>query len=279
MNQSTIKRRIISTSIYLLVFICGAFCYRCYVKYKNELVESDKFADSTTIFEIGTATELDFTCTGLCFNDNDSTWLIGNFGNITPKETDGRPSIEIYTKDFQHLSSIPVGKIFPKMKDIQGVAYSPKDSTIWFCSFDEGIVRKIDMSAHLIDSLLIPQPTGIALNESGNELYILTPKELINFKSEGGGLSHINIPGQDALSYSNGVLYMTSGLDYQNDQYVHVIDPKSLRIVEQYKMHGSDAIEGIAFVDSTIYIANDGIYHQSKSAKNRILKYNKFHLR
>lgn len=218
---------------------------------------------------------LDFTCTGLAYDSNNREWLIGDLGAKSNKDVTS-PQIKIYNKDFtQMVRSIPLYKFYPRMKDIQGIAYNAADSTILFCSFDEGILRKIDGGGYLLDSLNVTQPTGVAIESKTQNVFILTMDALIKLDNSFRLRNHtkISLPGQDQLCVYDNYLYLTYGLDYGNSQYMAEIDLNTLAIKRQWQMEGSYAIEGVAAMKDTFFIANDGEYHSAHNPKNYISVY------
>jgi DNA-binding beta-propeller fold protein YncE len=123
-----------------------------------------------------------------------------------------------------------------------------------------------------LDSLSISKPTGVAIDQATGHLWVLTFTDLIEYTKEFRQISTFPIhkDGQDQLAILNGKIYITHGLDYSKDQFVSVFDIATRRIDETYTVDKSYAIEGIAIVDSLVYIANDGLYHDAKIKRNQV---------
>lgn len=212
----------------------------------------------------------------MAFNTKDSVWYVGNIGKDLPECISKSPSIEIFNADFsKNLGKISLRGIMQPNSYIQGIAYDSADDAIWFCSFEEGMVRKISKRREVLDSVNIFHPTGICIDEKTRDIYILTMNSIIRLDKDMviKALNRMEIPAQDQLAFHDGNLYMTSGADYNEPQFLHRINAKTLNVDTCWAMEGSYAIEGLAFKDSILYIANDGLYHSAKVPENKVIMY------
>lgn len=88
-----------------------------------------------------------FTCTGLTYHENENVFYVGNIGKSSPETAGFQPTIVKLSDDFSEvIEEIPLSKIFPSMKDIQGLAIDYSDNSIWFCSTGENMIRHISES-------------------------------------------------------------------------------------------------------------------------------------
>lgn len=214
------------------------------------------------------------TCTGLFYDEKMNVFYVGNAGKELPKEKNFRATIEIISNDFKKIiKTIECYKLFPEMKDIQGVTKGT-DETIWFCSYGENKVRNIDINGNLIFEFYVKQPSGIAFDFKNKNIWILTNKKLVNYTLEGNEIKSypIKIKGQDQiyLDEKNDILYITAGIDYQKESYVYSINLKNGDVNLVYILEDSFAIEGISIVGNNLFILNDGYYHDAKVPFNQI---------
>lgn len=81
--------------------------------------------------------------------------------------------------------------------------------------------------------------------------------------------------GQDHLCFSaEHKICFSVGNDYQGeDNYVVICSPETTTIEHAYQVIGSYSIEGICIIGSTLYVANDGNYHEAKINNNYIATY------
>lgn len=222
---------------------------------------------------------LRFTCTGLCYNEKDHLFYVGNIGASTPADFgNGRSTIMVLSEGLDTcLYELAIADTFPAMKDIQGVTYDPVDHTLWFCSFSENKVRHISLKGNPLLQFAIQQPTGIAYDSKRDALWILTYSELLLISKEGEVRVRypIEIDGQDQLFYDSikDRILMTAGLDYQGTGLVFEIHPENGYRKVLYRLIDSHAIEGIVLKNNQLFIANDGYYHQAKIPFNQINVY------
>lgn len=220
-----------------------------------------------------------FTCTGMCMDTINHQIFMGNIGIFTPDASDEMKStIVVLTEDFSTLiREIKLYELYPNMKDIQGVAYTEKDTTLWFCSFSEDKVYHTNMYGECIDTYSISQPTGIAYDPSRNCVWVLTYSKLIQISVPGElQISYdVKVDGQDQICYdlNNDRLLMTAGLNYQGSNYVYEINLQDGAYDLLYSLQDSYAVEGIALVDGYLYIANDDLYHNAKIPQNLVNRY------
>ena len=115
-----------------------------------------------------------FTCTGLAYDEDSDTFIVGEIGALLPGEQI-RSSIIRLSADFSKVEeTIPLYNVFPKMGDVQGITIDTSNDSIWFCSPQESVIRNISRAGVSISSISINRPTGIAYNKVDDSLWILT---------------------------------------------------------------------------------------------------------
>ncbi len=218
-----------------------------------------------------------FTCTGMVYDTCERMFYVGDIGTVNPDDTLFHPCIEVLSEDLKHLvRTIPLYKHFPVMKTVQGVAVDYADNTLWLCSFEEGLIRHITKQGEHISSIELSQPTGIAYDATTGHLWVLTYDALMEMTKTGNVLRSFEFheAGQDQICVKGDTIYVTSGLDYHNPQYLHLVDKRDGYKIATIQMDASFAIEGVVVIDSLCYIANDGLYHKAREPRNVIQEYN-----
>lgn len=82
-----------------------------------------------------------------------------------------------------------------------------------------------------------------------------------------------DIKDQDQLLIIDGELLFTAGADYLGDKnYLYRINKDGkCRLLGPLK--NSYAVEGMVFIDDSLYVFNDGYYHDAKIKKNYVAVY------
>lgn len=198
---------------------------------------------------------------------------------MTPdSESSFQSVIEVVDAKFERVvRTIELYKVFPEMKDVQGVALNTSDSTIWICSCMENMIHQITMEGYPIASYEVDAPSGIAYNPEDCTLWVLTRDSLFEMDTNGEVLrsKEMHLRGQDQLYYDDktGLLYMTYGNDYSKPNNLCIISGESMEILYRYDLHASYAVEGVSIVDSMMYILNDGYYHSAEVPVNEVVVY------
>lgn len=205
-------------------------------------------------------------------------FYVGNIGKKQQGDsTDFSSSIELISGDLlSKKGQIRVGKMFPNIQDIQGVAVNEIDKTIWFCSCRENMVYHIEKSGLLIDTIRITSPSGICFDMDLNCIWVLNKTHLLKISNNNIEQSFpISVDGQDHLCYDSvrKKIMMTAGIDYFGDSYIYKIDKETGNFTIMSILKDSHAIEGIAYKNESIFIANDGFYHNAKNPTNQINVY------
>lgn len=163
------------------------------------------------------------------------------------------------------------------MKDIQGICMSDAN-TIWLCSYNENLIRAIDINGKSKASFPVDAPSGIAYQSSDNTLWVLTDTALLNCSLDGTVNKKITVrkAGQDQLylDEKNNILYFSAGNDYHGDSYIYKFDINTDILELEYVLKDSYAIEGISIIDDTLYVLNDGLYHDAEIRVNLVSLYN-----
>lgn len=271
------KRKFIIVFLtFAIVLICLAFpCIMARIKLNHC---HQIYADKIIKLPDKENNNLGFTGTGLFWDSNKKVFLIGNAGKIKPNEDAFQATIEIVDQDFSIIkSSIPCYLNFINMRDIQGVSKSI-DDTIWFCSYGENKVRHIDIYGNEIGSFSIAKPSGIAYDTRDNTIWILTDYYLYNCTYEGtiNKKIKVHVKGQDHLflDEKNNLMYFSAGANYYGDSYIYTLNLETNELKPLYVLKDSYAIEGITIIDNSLYVLNDGYYHNAKVAVNQVNIYN-----
>lgn len=239
-----------------------------------------------------------FTCTGLS-KFSDGTWLVGNHGwpNETQTPITLAASLVHLSSDFQTVLHEAVGTaITPTYTgSLQGVAIDT-DNTIWFCAPQFGKV--VHVHSHLsgtfgalIGSFDLALANGITVDTIRNQLIIVTNgvsstvDKVAKWYAKDGtlqattlGLGSLDIPDHfhfDATWGTAGMLWVTSGANHTPGR-IDAYDLASGTQCYQWLVKECGAIEGIHVERSggevTIYLANDGWYHNTYPELNQIFR-------
>ncbi|MCR5669700.1 MAG: oligosaccharide flippase family protein [Butyrivibrio sp.] len=220
--------------------------------------------------------ERQFTCTGLDYDNKEQTFVIGYCGKEKPEDDKFEAEIVTVSADFSKIiSELKAFENNPKLKDIQGVALE-KDG-IWYCSFGENRIRKVDNLGQTISELEVKKPSGVAVDPEDGSLWVLTDESLVNMAKDGLIIKtfKVKIAGQDQifLDKDNSCMYISAGDDYEKNQFVYVFDMSEESFKCKYILNGSYAIEGIYIMDGKLIVLNDGYYHRAKEAQNTVKIY------
>lgn len=68
-------------------------------------------------------------------------------------------------------------------------------------------------------------------------------------------------------------IYISAGVDYQGNNNFVICLSKDMERKFVYRVNESYAVEGILVKDSTLFVVNDGIYHEAKIKNNYVQEY------
>ena len=217
-----------------------------------------------------------FTCTGLTYDKDSDTFLIGEIGGLLPGEQK-KSSIIRLSADFSEVEeTIPLFTIFPHMKDVQGISIDTSNKSIWICSPQENSIRNISGEGESISSIQINRPTGIAYNKKDDSLWVLTyNNEIVHIDKSGAvidsfAFSYDETLDQCFLDQYRGLLYITAGTNYSGRNNIYCFN---IETNEQYIACTVDsyAVEGIWLGNKNkMIILNDGYYHSAMVDVNQI---------
>lgn len=215
-----------------------------------------------------------FTCTGLAYDSDTDTFLVGDIGALLPNEQNHSQIVRL-SSDFATVEgTIPLYNTFPQMSAIQGVTIDTSNDSIWFCSPDESKIRNITSAGVSLGSISITRPTGIAYNPNDDSLWVLLYDNTIHHVSKSGttlgtyNFAYSETLDQCFLDKYRGLLYITAGTNYtgRNNVYCFDINTHEQSIactVDSY------SVEGIWLGDNNkMIIVNDGYYHSATVAQN-----------
>lgn len=220
-----------------------------------------------------------WTCTGLAYDSESNTFLVGDIGKALPSSSGFASQIVRVSFDFSTvLEQIPLYTSFQNMSDVQGIAIDTTDGTIWFCSTSENLIRHIDVEGNSIGSFSVSgSPTGIAYSPLDDSLWVLTYANSNNIKrmtktgtiKEQYTFAYSDTLDQCFLDSSRGYLYITAGANYSSRNNIYLLNTvthaQSIACtVDSY------SIEGIWLGDGDkMVIVNDGYYHSALVGVNQ----------
>lgn len=272
-----------------LVLLCAGVLCVC-IRRKNSR-GSEQFRDDsfTRLSAVNIAylpsvieeAEYALTCTGMCYDPvNHSLW-IGNYGAASLDAESIYPSIiEVDFETGEIITVLPLSFLEETTANIQGVAYDPADDTLWFT--DSADIYHIDKAGNLLSRLSAGEykdsvPNGIACAPDGSLWVLFYRDYLIHYDKSGHEIAVINCnyESQDHITCdSSGQIWISAGADYSGDKnYVLRLDETTGRIAEGYIVEQSYAVEGIVIKDHSLYVINDGEYHDAKIRQNYIARY------
>lgn len=219
-----------------------------------------------------------WTCTGLAYDADTNTFLVGDIGKELPSSSGFASKIIRVSADFGTVvEQIPLYTSFPNMQDVQGIAIDTSDGTIWFCSTSENLIRHIDAEGNSIGSFSVSgSPTGIAYSPLDDSFWVLTYASTNNIKrmsKTGSTLEQYTFSYSDTLDQcfldsGHGYLYIVAGANYstRNNVYLFNTDTHAQSVactVDSY------SVEGIWIGEDSMIIVNDGYYHSAMVAVNQ----------
>ena len=218
-----------------------------------------------------------WTCTGLAYDSNSNTFLVGDIGKELPSSTGFASQLVRVSADFtQVVEQIPLYTNFPNMSDVQGVTIDTSDGTIWFCSTSENLIRHIDEEGNSIGSISVSQPTGVAYSSADDSLWVLTygsSNNIVHISKTGTVLEQYTFSYSETLDQcfvdpTRNKMYITAGANYTGRNNVYVFDlgthAQSIACtVDSY------SVEGIWIGGDQMIIVNDGYYHSASVIVNQ----------
>lgn len=268
------KKNIIK-GVVIIVFISVVFLLVRIIKIKYDFrnaihIKAEKIIDIPNISQSNTG----FTCTGFYYDKENKQFYVGNAGKEKPGDDIFKATIEVISKNFTDIEkSIECYKIFPQMRDIQGVTKAT-DNTLWICSYGENKVRNLDVDGKPKFEFGVKSPSGISFDPGTESLWVLSNDRLINYSTDGYEIKSfpVKVKGQDQLYFDevSNTMYFTAGVNYKGENYVYTINLKNGKYNPVYILEDSYAIEGITIIDEYMYILNDGYYHDAKEANNQV---------
>lgn len=226
-----------------------------------------------------------FTCTGLT-RAPDGTWWACNDGRDVFGDTSYESSLVHLSADFStKLGEIVLDPVYTGIQSVQGIAYDTSDDTLWFADYNGQAIRHITLAGSAITGDQITglgySPNGLARDSDNDRLFIgRDSSTTIELRScVNGSLIQSYTVGpstngsRDHFYYAGGnVLYISAGPnDTPGMIQKWVVGDASATTI--YAMREADAIEGIYYVGSTLYVLNDAYFHGSISAVNRALTF------
>lgn len=218
-----------------------------------------------------------WTCTGLAYDANTDTFLVGDIGKALPSSSGFASQIVRMSHNFQTVvEQIPLYTSFPNMSDVQGITIDTTDGTIWFCSTSENLVRHIQANGTNLGSFSVSgSPTGIAYSPLDDSLWVLTYANSNNIKrmsKTGATLEQYTFNYSDTLDQcfldpQRGYLYITAGANYSSRNNIYLFNT-STRAQSITCTVDSYSVEGLWIGTNEMIIVNDGYYHSAYDNRN-----------
>ena len=219
-----------------------------------------------------------WTCTGIAYDTDSNTFLIGDIGKELPSSSGFASQIVRVSRDLSTvIEQIPLYETFPNMADIQGIAIDSTDETIWFCSTGENLVRHIDSEGNSIGSFSVTgSPTGVAYSPKDDSFWILTyasSNNILRVSKTGSVLEQYTFSYSDTLDQcfldaEKGYLYIDAGANYSSRNNIYLFNTNTHEqsiacTVDSY------SVEGIWIGETEMIILNDGYYHSATVEVNQ----------
>ena len=216
-----------------------------------------------------------WTCTGLAYDPQTNTFLVGDIGKELPSSVGFASQIVRVSYDFSSVvGEIPLSATFTSMQDVQGITIDTSDGTIWLCSPSENKIHHINSNGQNLGSISITKPTGIAYSFKDDSLWVLNYNNKILHITKSGttyetyDFAYSDTLDQCFLDAEKGYLYITAGANYtgRNNVYLFDINTHHQSItctVDSY------SVEGIWIGADRMVIVNDGYYHSATVQVNQ----------
>jgi hypothetical protein len=254
-------------------------------------------ASTTNTFALASATRMPdgasgsivskgFTNTGLARDPVDGTWWMGNHGKGTGADPAFLSSVVHLSADFSTIiAEYTAASLGLQAASIQGVAYDTSDNTIWFVV--KGTPNQV-IHMSKAGSVLATLPSGVsslnglAYDIARNQLIGIDTSNVKWYNKSDFSVVPARaflVEGGDQVSYDSATdtVLVTFGINGQDGtvQYWPVQDNNygGLWKSRTDTLTGADAIEGVALYNNTLYIANDGYYHNGNLHLNEILTF------
>lgn len=230
-------------------------------------------ASSTVLLPDLYETGKGFTCTGLAYDRNTDTFLVGDIGVLSPYSGSQKSQIVRLNKNFTSvIETIPIYESMSQDSGVQGITIDTKRNTIFVCCSN---VKQFDFGGRYISELNISNVTGIAYSSSDDSLWILTyGNKILHYTMSGTLIASFDFAYNETLDQCfideyRGLLYITAGTNYtgRNNVYYFNTDTHAQGIactVDSY------SVEGIWLGDNDkMIIVNDGYYHSAAVPYNQ----------
>ncbi len=196
-----------------------------------------------------------WTCTGLAHEAGALWW--GNIALNLPAGTVGqRQLIQTNLAGTSILATVSIAD------QPQGVAVTATD--LYYAQPTFGEVRKVSRlpgNAETVFLSGIPDANGLAV--AGDRVWVSSGTQLLEYTLSGALVASFSVGViADHMCYdsSRNWLWITSGVNGAAG-VLTIVDAASQMVLKSYTLADALALEGIAVVGSTVYLAHDGYYH------------------
>ena len=223
-----------------------------------------------------------FTCTGIVLDPQDDTFWISNDGRgNAPTDTHECSLVNVSKNGATKLAELDMQTVIGQTS-LQGIAYDTSNNSLW--------VSANNARAHNINKTTGAQlsefnyasdggASALSYDSNNNNLLITGLDGTIRRYSKTGSLIESIVSGvsnvdQSFYDASNNILWLTSGSN-NSEGAIYPFNLNTETLGQEYYMTGVDAIEGV-YIDipsNQIYMTSDGYFHDTASAKNRLLRY------
>lgn len=218
---------------------------------------------------VGSDSGKGITCTGLAKDDVTDTFWIANHGQATGADP-YTPSLMNVSKDgITEIGEIELISLFPSMQSVQGVAVDTSDSTLWFVSVSENLVRHITKAGANLGSFAVDSgANGLAYDSNDDSLLVLySNKQIRRYNASTGTLietvvtlSKLSNVDHLYLDIVKNILWVSHGASANPGRVsAYSIDDDILS--DPVRLPEADAIEGIYLDGTSLYVLSDGYFH------------------
>ena len=209
------------------------------------------------------------TCTGLALDDQTNTLWVSNHGQGKGGDPYTPSLMNVSPDGVTSINEIELLPLFPAIQSVQGVAVDTSDSTLWFVSKAENLLRHITKAGVDLGSFAVDTgANGLAYDGNDDTLLVLYDNgQVKRYNASNGTLSESvvtfdNIADVDHLflDETNNVLWVSHGASGDTG-YVRAYSIDNDVLSDPICLPLSDAIEGICFANDALYVTSDGYFH------------------
>ena len=226
-----------------------------------------------------------YTCTGTTIDTSDDTLWDCNDGRSNSADVTHRGSVINKTRVGGFIREIDLAALYPSSTSFQGVQFDPDTDggnlptgSLWVASKGENLMRRISkVDGSTISSFASTEPNGVGIDTvTGYVIVTRDSGDVAVYTRAGVQVGSTFNLGEsfDQIDYDSatGLLYYTRG-SATDGNYIGVFHLPSRQFVTRLMTPEADQIEGIAVDGTTVYVNNDGYFHDGAADLNETLVY------